>query len=104
MQDTLIVFNLSNGAELIGKLIVETDVSYTIEQPLVIRPTPINDKEIGIQFFPHSMVDPEGKHEFFKPVLSRAQKVPPELAQGYLRHTSNLVIASTLDGWELGKK
>lgn len=101
---SLILFNLANGAELIGNLVEETPESYIIEYPVVIRPVQKSETEVGIQFYPHSMTNPEGTHTFFKPILSRSLEIPDELEKGYTRHVSKIAIVSTLNGWERGAK
>jgi hypothetical protein len=104
----LVLFTLTNGAELIGE-----DVSggtwqagegqIAIEHPLVIRPVKNGPgpQDFGLDLFPHSLTNPEGVHIFNEAnFLSVSVNVPAGLEKAYLERTSSIILSTQLDKLE----
>lgn len=98
---SLILFSLPNGAEIVGKLTADDMLSFTVEQPLAIRPVEKAPGQYMLDLFPHSLVNPEGTHKFTRAqVLSISQSnVPEMLEKAYLERTSSIVLAGAVDAF-----
>lgn len=98
-----ILFSLANGAELVGEVVMRdaTRNSFTVSQPLVIRPVQRGPNDFALDLFPHSLANPEGDHEFYaSQVVSTSTTVPPHLEKAYVERTSKLILATHLDNLE----
>lgn len=99
--DSLILFTLPNGAEVIGGIKTNTDTVVTVSHPLVIRPIQKSPGQYALDLFPHSLANPEGDHQFtWSQILSRSLHIPDMLQKAYTERTSSIILASALDDIE----
>lgn len=99
----LALFVIIGGHEIIGKIEAESydGKSITVEHPLVVRPVQKSPGQYALDLFPHSLTNPEGKHEFFtSAIVSRCKQVPEMLSKAYTERTTSLILASAMDDIE----
>lgn len=91
---------LITGQAVMGKVVEETEVSYTFDQPLGIR---LQEQQggVGVGFVYYDPINPEGRVKFFKAhVVSEPLDVPENMIKAYLEQTSRIQIVSALDQLE----
>lgn len=89
---------LSNGQELIAKLVSENPGSITITKPLVVNIGSDGSGNVGIQMIPYFVItsEPEAKLEI-KDVHIITKTVSNEQAKnGYIRNTIGLSVPSNV--------
>jgi len=76
-MSTLKLFSITNGAEIIGKVVLDEANKLVVEHPLVIRPVQRGPTEFALDLFPHSLTNPEGTHTFFySSIVSVSHDIP----------------------------
>lgn len=96
----LALFILNGGHELIGKIIEETATSITLSEPQVLRPVQTAVNQYKLDFFPHSLANPDGEHTFyFTQFVSRALDIPVPLENAYIERTTSVILTNALDAF-----
>lgn len=97
----LTLFTIIGGHEIIGKLHQAAANVLRVEHPLVIRPVQRAPNDFVLDFFPHSLANPEGVHEFnTSAIVSISTEMPTELEKAYTERTTNIILSSALDDLE----
>lgn len=94
----IITVLLSNGQELIAKLVSENQGSITITKPLVVNIASDGSGNVGIQMIPYFVItsEPEAKLEI-KDIHIITKTVSNEQARnGYIRNTIGLAVSSSV--------
>jgi hypothetical protein len=91
-MNNLIIFILINGHEIIGKLIVETDTHYVIDEPFGIQMVPLKDgNSYGLQLVPFCAVGAEGAYTIYKhAICATPQTIPTDIEKAYVKQTSKI--------------
>lgn len=105
MSDSLYLIMVPGGAEIIGKGHFPSPDTLTLEHPLVIRPVEKSPGQYMLDLYPHSLANPEGKHNFNRSALiSESVEIPKMLSDAYTTRTSSIILSGAVDAFEkLGK-
>lgn len=91
-------FQLSNGLDVIGNVIEETDTTFTTEHALLVRVVQQGPDQFGLALVPFDPSHPEGKVKFYRTnVVCEVVDLPEGLIKAYLERTSSIQIISALD-------
>ncbi len=94
-------FQLTNGFDVIGKVIEETDTTFTTEHDLMVRVVPQGQDQYGLALVPFDPSHPEGKMKFYRNnVVCEVVDIPEGMVKAYLERTSSIQIISALDQLE----
>lgn len=92
---------LVTGQMVIGKVTEETDMSVVLEHPLGIRVVQTPSGQLGLEFVPFDIANPEGKTKFYRSaIVSEPLNIPEVMTTSYLERTSSIQIISALDQME----
>lgn len=101
MSDTIKLYKLPSGQEIIGRLVEEGSSWVVLEHVLTFRVVQQGPDQYGLQLNPLSPTLPEGKWRFnYSQLLSEAVDVPDSMAKAYLQQVSSIQIISSLDEME----
>lgn len=91
-------FQLSNGLDVIGKIIEETDTTFTTEHALLVRVVQQGPDQFGLALVPFDPSHPEGKVKFYRNnVVCEVIDLPDGMVKAYLERTSSIQIIQALD-------
>lgn len=94
-------FQLVNGLDVIGKVIEETDATFTTEHALLIRVVQQGSDQFGLALVPFDPSHPEGKMKFYRNnVVCEVVDLPDGMVKAYLERTSSIQIIQALDQME----
>lgn len=94
-------FLLVNGYDVIGKVIEETDTTFTTEHALLIRVVQQGPEQYGLALVPFDPSHPEGKVKFYRNnVVCEVVDLPAGMEKAYLERTSSIQIIQALDQME----
>ena len=85
---TVVTLVMSNGAEIIGRLVKEEPMSIVLNRPRMLQAT---QQGIGlVNGICMSGVEPKGDFEFTKNSVMYMVETAPELASGWTQQTSGI--------------
>lgn len=94
-------FQLVNGFDVIGKVVEETDTTFTTEHALIFQVIQTGPDQYGLKLVPFDPSNPEGKMKFYRNnVMCEAVDLPDGMVKAYLERTSSIQIISALDQME----
>jgi hypothetical protein len=86
----VITLKLSNGEELIGKLVEETDPTFKISRPMVLTMDPAGNIGMSPYLF---TIDPNSAVSIYKSAVAASIGTDKQIADAYLSKTSGIALA-----------
>lgn len=94
-------FKLTTGEEIIANVVHRLEDYYLLAKPRVLIAQQTGPKELGIvAMVPWMFCDPDGKHKLYTQFIMGEpdQQLPKDLEDGYLKETSGIEIAASIQG------
>ncbi|MGZ8924423.1 MAG: hypothetical protein ACXW2E_00935 [Nitrososphaeraceae archaeon] len=96
-MDNIKLITLSNGMELIGKLIMKNDDYYVFEKARRIHVNMQPDGSHGLALIPFSPINQDGDHKFYRSLIcAESIHIPVEFVNAYIQQTTSIQIATSL--------
>lgn len=97
---SIVNMKLVSGEEIIGKIVAEEEDFYTVRRPRTIAIQQMSNGQAGAQFIPVLLLssDAEKIKVMKNAIIMINDKVNPEYVRMYEQATTEIQLASTLNG------
>lgn len=94
-------FKLTTGEEIIADQVASVHDYYRLAKPRVLVAQQTGPRTVGVvAMVPWMFCDPDGQHRLYKQFVigEPHQSLPKDLEDGYLKETSGIEIAASIQG------
>lgn len=96
--NSMLIFKLSSGEELIGEVQEFDDITLFIKRPLQITLVRDPQGKPAKSLMPFSMLAPEADFPFNKSLISACIEAGVEVSAAWRQETSGIILATQLNG------
>jgi hypothetical protein len=92
-ENTIVTLVLNNGAEIVGRYIIEDMVNYTIYRPRLVQ---VSQQGVGlVNGVCMTGKEPKGNIQFSKNSVAYIVETAEEIANGWTSQTSGIALPNT---------